>query len=365
MNSRVALILVMILAGLAAAALWPRFQPQRAPAAAPAAGGWYEIYFTQPRYPDRPENHRGGIDEKLVALIDATRRTLDVCVYEFDLENVASAMARAKARGVTVRLVTDTDTLTSRDAATQRALEKVKSAGIPIVDDQRRPIMHHKFVVFDGEVVLTGSWNFTDGDTYRLNNHAVLLRSQELAANFSAEFEKMFTQRAFGPTKPRGVPHPRITIGTAVVETYFASEDDPSVRLVELVRGAQKKIDFLAFSFTHEAIGNAVIERARAGVKVRGVFETTGSETRFSEYGKMKAAGLEVYQDGNPYAMHHKVFVIDDRITIFGSFNFSDNAAQDNDENLLVVHDPAFAQAFTAEVERIIAQARNPPQRAR
>jgi phosphatidylserine/phosphatidylglycerophosphate/cardiolipin synthase-like enzyme len=56
--------------------------------------------------------------------------------------------------------------------------------------------------------------------------------------------------------------------------------------------------------------------------------------------------------------MHHKVFVIDGTTTAFGSFNFSDNASTDNDENLLIVDDPVFAKAFTAEVDRVVAVAR-------
>lgn len=359
-TSVVVLILVVAVALVALAAiLWPRLGGRPA---AVATGGWYEIYFTTPRYPDRPADRRGGLDERLVALIDGTKRSLDVAIYDFDLDNVAGAMARAKSRGVAVRMVTDTDTLEHRSAEVQRALKTVQDAGIPVVDDQRRPIMHHKFAVFDGAAVLTGSWNFTVGDTYRLNNNAVLIRSPELAANFTAEFEKMFTQRRFGPSKPKGVPHAHLTIGGARIETYFASEDDPSGRIIELLRSARTRIDFLAFSFTHEAIGQALLDRA-ADVKVRGVFETTGSETRFSEFGKLRQAGLEVYQDGNPYVMHHKVFVVDERITLFGSFNFSDSAASDNDENLLIVDDPGFARAFLQEAERVVAQAKNPPAR--
>ncbi|HEX2033122.1 MAG TPA: phospholipase D-like domain-containing protein [Chloroflexota bacterium] len=364
MSSRVVLVVVLVLAAVALGLLfWVQCRPGTTISGprTTVGGAWYEIGFTQPRYPDRPEYHRGGLDERLVALIDQTRRTLDVAIYDFDLSNVATAMARAKARGVTVRMVTDTDTVEAKNnAPVQQALAAVREAGIPIVDDQRGAIMHHKFVVSDGEVVLTGSWNFTDGDTYRLNNNAVRFTSRELAANFSAEFEKMFAQHAFGPTKPKGVPHPLVQIGDARVETHFGSEEDPSVRLIQLIKGARRRIDFLAFSFTHEGIGEAVMERGGAGVAVRGVFETTGSETRFSEFGKLKERGFEVYQDGNPYVMHHKVFVIDERVTVFGSFNFSANAAESNDENMVVVDDPRFARTFLEEVERIVTQAKNP-----
>ena len=128
--------------------------------------------------------------------------------------------------------------------------------------------------------------------------------------------------------------------------------------LIKKVSAAARTIDFLAFSFTHDRLGDAVRGRAAAGVKVRGVFEKTGSETKFSEFRRMRESGLDVIQDGNPGLMHHKLFIIDGTVTAFGSFNFSDNAANDNDENLVIVTDAAFARAFTAEVERVLAVAR-------
>ena len=73
-----------------------------------------------------------------------------------------------------------------------------------------------------------------------------------------------------------------------------------------------------------------------------------------------KQAGLDVYQDGNPYVLHHKVFVLDGKTTIFGSFNFSDSADRDNDENALIVDDPSFAARYLEEVGRMLTLARNP-----
>jgi phosphatidylserine/phosphatidylglycerophosphate/cardiolipin synthase-like enzyme len=188
----------------------------------------------------------------------------------------------------------------------------------------------------------------------------VIVHSPPVAQNFTAEFEKMFVERKFGPNKPKGMPNPRVSAGATTIEALYSPQEDPDATLVQYVRSAKSKIDFLAFSFTDDRLGAAVLERAKAGVKVRGVFETTGSETKYSEYGPMKAAGLEVYQDGSPYVMHHKVFVIDDRITVFGSYNFSDNAATSNDENMLIVDDPALATSFTGEVERMVTLAKNP-----
>jgi phosphatidylserine/phosphatidylglycerophosphate/cardiolipin synthase-like enzyme len=221
--------------------------------------------------------------------------------------------------------------------------------------------MHHKFSVVDRAWVSTGSWNYTDGDTYHLNNNMIVIQSPELAANYSAEFEKMFVRRKFGPTKDKGVPNPVLTIGGSQVENYFASEEAVAPHIIDTVRKANSSVYFLAFSFTHDGIGQAIIDRKKAGAKVIGVFETTGSNTQFSEFGKMKSAGLEVYKDGNPWVMHHKVIIVDERYVVFGSYNFSDGAEKDNDENLLIIENADFARAFKAEFDRVLAVAKSPP----
>jgi len=334
--------------------------PGGANAPSPAPEGWYDIYFTTPRYPDKPAYHQGGLDTHLVEFINTAQQTIDIAAYDFDLENVANALANAVARGVRVRMVTDTDTLTNENPKVQKAFGILNQAKIPIVDDQRGPIMHNKFVVVDGRAIWTGSWNFTDGDTYRLNNNAIKIVSGQLAQNYTAEFEKMFVQRSFGPSKPAGGTEALVTLQSVPIENYFAPEDGVADKIVARLNQAQQSIHFLAFSFTSDAIGSAMLARAKAGVSVAGVFETTGSETQYSEYGKMRKVKLDVLQDGNPYVMHHKVIIIDGRTVIFGSFNFSNNADKDNDENLLIIDDPALAEAFEAEFQRVREVALHP-----
>jgi phosphatidylserine/phosphatidylglycerophosphate/cardiolipin synthase-like enzyme len=325
---------------------------------------WYELHFTSPEYPTNKANYKGGLDTYLVNLMNKATKTLDVADYDFDLANVADAMVAAKNRGVTVRMVTDTDTYTNKDTSVQAAFTILKNAKIPIVEDNRGPIMHNKFTVVDGQYVETGSWNYTLYDTYRLNNNMIIIHDAKLAQNYTTEFEKMFVQKTFGPNKAKGVPNPVLTIGGVRVQNYFAAEDGVSAHIVDELNKATKSIYFMAFSFTAENIGNAVINKAKAGVTVGGVFETTGSNTEYSEFGKMKKENLpnlQVITDGNPYVMHHKVFIIDEKTVIFGSFNFSDNADTANDENLLIVEDPTMAKAFKAEYDRVLAVAQNPP----
>ncbi|MFN8534574.1 MAG: phospholipase D-like domain-containing protein [Dehalococcoidia bacterium] len=361
----IALAVLALCLCVALAVLLPRIAERSGvPEGQPTGGSdWYEVWFTTPRYPDRAEDRQGGIDEHLVAFVDGAQRSLDVAIYDFDLQNVATALARAKGRGVTVRLVTDTDTVENDDRAIQGAFETVRRAGIPVVPDKRGAIMHHKFVVRDGEAVWTGSYNFTTNDTFRHNNNALVIQSPQVAANYAGEFDQMFVRGRFGPNKTPGVPNPRVTLGGATIDTFFAPQDKIAARVVAAIRQARSSIYFMAFQFTNDEIGQAMIDRSRDRVQVAGVFERTGSETQFSEFRRLQEAGIEVYQDGNPYIMHHKVIVIDERIVLTGSYNFTDNAERSNDENLLFIEDAGLARKYIEEFNRVRETAKRPPSR--
>ncbi|MCZ7669841.1 MAG: phospholipase D-like domain-containing protein [Chloroflexi bacterium] len=132
--------------------------------------------------------------------------------------------------------------------------------------------------------------------------------------------------------------HPReqLTIEGVAVENYFSPELKVAPIIADAVSQAKEEILFMAFSFTAEQIGEAMLARAAAGVDVRGVFETVGSSSEYSYYGPMRISELpniQVRQDGNRRVMHHKVIILDRETVIFGSFNFSESANSRNDEN--------------------------------
>jgi phosphatidylserine/phosphatidylglycerophosphate/cardiolipin synthase-like enzyme len=58
-------------------------------------------------------------------------------------------------------------------------------------------------------------------------------------------------------------------------------------------------------------------------------------------------------RDGNPGFLHHKVIIIDNRIVITGSFNFSDSANTRNNENVLIIDNADIAKLYLAEFQRI------------
>jgi phosphatidylserine/phosphatidylglycerophosphate/cardiolipin synthase-like enzyme len=315
---------------------------------------WYEIYFTDPHCPPH-EQRTGGVDEIIAADLLQAQSSVDIAAYDLDAEPIVNALIRLRAEGVTVRVVTDSD---NED---QSSIRRLRRNGISVVTDGRSGLMHNKFIIIDEQVVWTGSLNYTSNGAYCNNNNTVRFDVPELATNYRSEMDEMVIHRQFGPTSPIQEHADQLIINGVLVESHFAPEIDVPPIITEYVSGAQERIWFMTFAFTDERTGSAMLDRALEGVEVRGVFETIGSQTDFSYYRRMRDAHLpnvQVRLDGNPRIMHHKVIIIDGEIVIFGSFNFSRNANEVNDENIVIVHDAQFASYFEEEFNWVWAEAR-------
>jgi len=228
----------------------------------------------------------------------------------------------------------------------------LQKAGIPVKNDGGRSgLMHNKFLVFDNFAVWTGSYNPTENGACRNNNNSIYIRAEELASNFTSEFTEMFVYNQFGKRSPKSIPHPTIIMPDATkIITLFSPENNVDSAIIAQIYKAEESIYFMAFSFTHDGIGTAMIKKYHAGIDVLGVFEKSQSNTKYSEYRKMLNIGIPVKQDSNRWNLHHKVIIIDKDTVITGSFNFSQNATQRNDENLLIIKDnPAIAEIYLKE----------------
>jgi phosphatidylserine/phosphatidylglycerophosphate/cardiolipin synthase-like enzyme len=317
-------------------------------------GEWYDIYFTDPTCPPQ-EERRGGVDEIIADDLRQAELRVDVAAFDLDAEPIVDVLVTLHEQGVEVRVVTDSDN------ADLPSIGRLRNSGVPVVEDQRSALMHNKFVVVDGRFVWTGSLNYTSNGAYCNNNNAIRIDSPELAANYTAEMDEMFLDGGFGPTSPPNTPNEQLDFNGVLVENYFAPEKELAPLMAQAIENAQEEIRFMAFVFTNEQIGEAMLGRARAGISVSGVFETTGSTTDFSYYPPMRDAGLsnlQVRQDGNNRIMHHKVILIDGQTVILGSFNFSASANDSNDENILIVHDPIFTSFFLEEFDAVWAEAK-------
>jgi len=327
---------------------------------APSSRTWWEVYFTNPNKINDPDNLRGSIPEKLIAYINEAEQTIHVAAFEFNLTPVAEALIAAHKRGVEVQWVTDDENGLDADWEEGHGqFAMLEGAGIEVKDDGRSALMHNKFWVFDDQTVWTGSTNITVNGNFRNNNNVIVIHSPEVATMFEREFQEMWAGQ-FGPTSPSTVDLQSTVVARTPVQVLFAAEDKAISHLVPLVESAQESIRIMAFSFTHDALGEAMLQRAQDGVDVKGIFETRGSETEYSELTILYCAKVPVRQDGNPGTFHHKVIVIDDKILITGSLNFSNNADESNDENVVVIESKTISDKYLQEFERRWVEATDP-----
>ena len=320
------------------------------PAGYGAHGPWIDIYFTDPENPLAAQE-TGGPDVPLVKAIDAARLSVDVAVYSMSLRSVRDALMRAHDRGVQVRMVMESDNMDG--SAPQALLE----AGIPILGDRREGLMHDKFVVIDRSEVWLGSMNFTYSGTYEDNNQLIHIRSVKMAENYTKEFEEMFVDDEFGPDVVTATPNPQLTIDGTDLEVYFSPDDGVAAQIIELLSNAEESIYFMAFSLTTDEFGEIIREKANHGVTVNGVMEEEQVKSNIgTEYDFFKQAKLEVFTDGNEGQMHHKTFIIDEKIVVTGSYNFSRSAEIRNDENIVIIYSEPVAKFFMGEFQRVLKQ---------
>jgi phosphatidylserine/phosphatidylglycerophosphate/cardiolipin synthase-like enzyme len=309
---------------------------------------WLKIYFTDPSAP-RASDYQGGPDEILAAAIDQAHLTVDVAAYNFNLWSLRDALIHAHQRGVVVRMVMESDNMDTRE------VQKIKDAGIPVIGDQRESLMHNKFMVLDHMDVWTGSMNYSVGGAYKDNNNLIHIRSSQVANDYTTEFEEMFINRLFGQDTDANTPYPKLTIEGTPIEIYFSPDDKVATRILDLLNGAQESIFFMAYTMTSNAIGEAIIQQARAGINVVGVMDKDSiKSSQGTEYDAFMQAGLNVRPDGNQAGlMHHKVIIIDQKIVITGSYNFTASAEEENDENVVILFSPEAAATFVQEFQRV------------
>ena len=362
------------------------------------------------------------LEAMILAAIARARQEILVAVQELSLPRVAEALVAAQGRGVRVKVVLENNysTAWSRLSPIEQAalpphqrhrveqlaalgqgdaVAMLQQAAIPMLDDRAdgssgSGLMHHKFMVVDRRVVVTGSANFSpscvhgdrDAPSTRGNvNHLLRFDSGELAALFAAEFARLWgdgpggqTDSRFGLAKGGGASQ-QVRVGDTTVTVLFAPHRrrDPNHGLLWLERqllGVRRQLDLALFVFSAQNLADALTGLNQRGVKIRLLADPGFASRPFSEVldllGTSKPDRLCRLESGNrPWKealagvgtprlaggdkLHHKLAVLDRRSVISGSFNWSPSAAFQNDETLLRIDSPRLAAHFEAEIDRL------------
>jgi phosphatidylserine/phosphatidylglycerophosphate/cardiolipin synthase-like enzyme len=99
------------------------------------------------------------------------------------------------------------------------------------------------------------------------------------------------------------------------------------------------------YGFTSVPIADALIAAHQRGVRVEVLLDRSNQTAPSSEAGAVAKAGIPVWIDAHHPIAHNKVLIIDGRILLTGSFNWT-KQAEANAENLLLISDPALAKRY-------------------
>ena len=133
------------------------------------------IYFTPP----------SDVAAAVIEVIDQGQSEVLVQAYGFTHNGIAQALVRAHTRGVKVKVLLDAKT----DATNRFVTDLLVSQQIPLRLDAGHAIAHNKVIVVDGELVITGSFNFTNSAQTRNAENLLVLKSTELADSYKSNWQ--------------------------------------------------------------------------------------------------------------------------------------------------------------------------------
>ncbi|HBL17993.1 MAG: hypothetical protein A2X36_09580 [Elusimicrobia bacterium GWA2_69_24] len=340
-----------------------------------------QIAFNGETLPSSAVRPQDPLKDLLVKAVDASQKTVELALYEFNLDDILEALRRAKTRGVQVRIILDHYHVypkgkdhwgdpKQRNKQIQalmdegfevRSLRGVRAAGI----------MHNKYAVFDKKMVEFGSYNWA----YTAErNHFENLKFEDEAGRvaFYAKVWDWMWSRAVDAAKAgdhdwreddaSAVAAPVDTDksidlnGQKFPRQVFSPNGGVEELVVAAIRAAKATIDIAMFSFYSVRIAEELLLAKERGVHVRLVLDRMQSKLMklddwfaYHDFDVRIAAGPDPY--GNVYyeKMHNKYLMADGKLLMTGSFNYTGSAEKNNYENIGIYDTPlelAFYQAF-------------------
>ncbi|CAK6437593.1 unnamed protein product [Pipistrellus nathusii] len=124
-------------------------------------------------------------------------------------------------------------------------------------------------------------------------------------------------------------------------------------RLLRALLAARASLELCLFAFSSPQLGRAVQLLHQRGVRVRVVTDCDYMALKGSQIGLLRKAGIPVRHDQDLGYMHHKFAIVDKKVLITGSLNWTTQAIQNNRENVLILEDEDFVRLFLEEFEHI------------
>ena len=135
----------------------------------------------------------GDIKETLLKEIDSTTSTLDLAIHEMTSLDLAQGLLKAKDRGVKVRIIADSKQAKMKSSQITYLIHQ----GVPVkvLGGKEKGLMNHRFAVFDGKRVLTGSCDWSNASGKRNYENLIILGDSEVVSSYQKEFDRLWREK--------------------------------------------------------------------------------------------------------------------------------------------------------------------------
>lgn len=379
---------------------------------------WIKAFFNAPAdhsYAFEGNEARDNWDliQPLVDRIDSAKYSIDLAAYDLQNMRVGEALARAKRRGLNIRVITDINHRDHSPRYTRPMWDTLRAAGIISFDDagtiywpdgrieelsQRLPNagahMHHKFAVIDVQssdpddyYLWTGTMNLTYTGPWN-TNATLLIKDSGITKAYLEEFNQMWGSEGAEPNPRRArfhrdkvnVSQNKFWVGDTKVELYFGPMDrnntKPSIseRVTYLINNyARNDARFIAFAISPNIpISQALWQRSAEG---DFILEGAIDPAFYGRYRnnndiwaapEARAGNRRILPGREVRKLHSKTMLLDasypdtanhTAVTITGSYNFSQAAETINDENILLIYSNEITNQFYQDFMGIMNRA--------
>lgn len=409
-----------------------------------------QVYFNQnhaqgKEYTD-PYRHikRDGdnLEKIILDQINSAQSSLDIAVQEIRLPLVAQALIKKQQSGVKIRVIIENTynlpysqlsqsevskleendlpryqdgialmdinkdgKLTQNEINQRDALVILKNGQVPLIDDTEdgtkgTGLMHHKFMIVDQKIVVTGSPNWTTSDIHgdmlakktRGNaNNLLVINSPEVSQAFTEEFNLMWgdgmggaKDSLFGNKKPYRSTQ-SFTLGKGSITVNFSPiskkenwELSSNGLISKTIAESQTSVKIALFVFSEQKIADSLQVQHNKGVEVKALIDPNFIYQNYSEaldlMGVQLSRGCRFEKDNHPWKnpintvgvppleigdkLHHKFALIDNYLVITGSHNWSASANYQNDETLLIINNAMVGKHYEQEFDRLYNNAK-------
>ncbi|MBA7712052.1 Cardiolipin synthase [subsurface metagenome] len=137
-----------------------------------------------------------------------------------------------------------------------------------------------------------------------------------------------------------------ISLSKVQMKVLFSPQDNCAQEIVSAIDKAEQYVFVAMYFFTSRPIAQALIRSQDRGVEVKICLDDEQPHYEYSKSRYLENKDINIRLIGGSGIMHNKFCIIDDRITITGSYNLTARADLENDENILIIEPEEMARVY-------------------